>query len=91
MLRDYRLSYFLPIGFLFNTQTGFCNYIKFAFSRKYVLSQFSILYSLKPADHLWYGGHWFYVGDLRPRIKLLKKAIKKTKELIEDYRNNPDA
>lgn len=78
-LRDYRLSRFLPKVF-FNTNFGFCCYFEYRHRQNNYngLSSYNglppILRNIKPKKT--YDGYWFPEGALKPRIELLKEAIK---------------
>lgn len=64
-LIQYYLSYIFP-KFWFKTDCGFC----YHFSHPY-----DILSTLEPIDK-YSKGYWFKKGELKPRIELLKQAIK---------------
>ena len=80
-LSFYRLSYVLPKKY-FNTVDGFCWYFKNTYRSKLFkdINNYTILMSLKPED----SGHfyWFTPGILKPRIEILKEAIKICKRTL---------
>lgn len=75
-LWQYRLSLYLP-KFLFSTKSGFCLHLKTWEDNSSLEETLPILYSLKPVT---YNAYWFPEGELKPRIELLKQAIKIYKE-----------
>ena len=69
----YQLSYFLP-KYWFRTDDGFCHHFGGFENFKQDLP---ILYNLKPQYNFFcLGPYWFETGLLKPRIELLKQAIK---------------
>lgn len=76
-LIQYYLSYIFP-KILFKTDSGFC----YHFSRSYniiTLEPIHVLDTLEPIDK-YSPGFWFKKGELKPRIELLKQAIKLCKK-----------
>lgn len=74
----YYLSYIPVLKYFLNTQYGFCFY----FNSYYFKNKFPILYSLKPINTWYNSDYWFEPGDLKSRIKCLKKAIKLCKDEV---------
>jgi hypothetical protein len=81
MLRAYIIGWiFLSNRHKF--RRGFCNYLSYCYYNIYI-QDLPELYSLRPKIS-WSGTNfWFKVGKKWPRIKLLIKAIHKTKQLIK--------
>jgi len=88
-LYDYRMSRIFK-GFLFrknrNTYDGFCHYFG---CNKHIWhsTELPILNSLKP-ENMYNKLYWFKSGELLPRIKLLKKAIKIIKNELRKRHSN---
>ena len=72
-LGNYRWSLLFPRR-AFNTQFGFCYYFRLS-QRKELRWDCPTLFKLMP-EKTYDSFHWFKPGKIRPRIKLLKKAIK---------------
>lgn len=69
-LIQYQLSRFLPI---FGCQNGFCYHFRVYGENNRFQDKLPMLYSLRPIGKY---GYWFKQGLLKPRIELLKQAIK---------------
>jgi hypothetical protein len=86
-LRDYRLSLWFPwLKRKLETHEGFCCYFDTKVENNdYVGSLFYLteLNKLEPAD-TYMSSWWFWPGRLRPRIKILKLAIKNCQALLRD-------
>lgn len=74
----YRLSYIFPfLKVLLKTDSGFCRY--FSKRRGQMIALYLVyptLEELKPRIFFGTPGYWFEEGRVKPRIKLLKQAIK---------------
>lgn len=75
-LVQYYLSYIFPKR-LFETDSGFCKHFYRTLRIEAFEEKLPVLYSLRPQESVYY---WFERGDLKPRIELLKQAIKLCKE-----------
>lgn len=72
-LSNYKLSLIFPRK-VFNTQCGFCYYFRKS-QRKELRLDCPTLFKLRP-DEKYDNAYWFKPGKIRPRIQLLKEAIK---------------
>lgn len=77
-LIQYQLSRVLP-KWIFCTDKGLCFHFN-AYGFRSIKYNLPILWNLQPEDDVWIYGYWFKVGELKPRIELLRKAIKIAKE-----------
>ena len=88
-LKDYKKAYWKSsfsskrdeIKLNFEVGSGFCNYFHrnhniYMYSWTDFQKQFPILFSRRPYGPYYLNSYWFMPGKLRPRIKLLKQAIK---------------
>lgn len=75
----YTLSLWFPMfKYLFDTEWGFCLYFW-----GYSLDDLTELSKTRPIDFrptLENRGYWFPKGEIKPRIKCLKQAIKNSKQ-----------